>query len=161
MNLVLLTGRVGRDPEIKIFTNGDRVARLSLATKRRRKDPNGQIVEQADWHSINFYGPAQGGVVDRVVQLARKGALITVKGELIYQISTLPDGTKIQRASIAVRSQDGFEFHVGPRPEGETTGTKSKTGTPPPEMPGEVHTGIDSPDDLDPLGLDAFDEDDI
>ncbi len=162
MNLVLLTGRVGRDPEVKSFSNGDRVARLSLATKRRRKDPqSGQILEQADWHSVNFYGPAQGGVVDRVVQLARKGALITVKGELVYQTSTLPDGTKIQRASIAVRGQDGFEFHVGPRADGETPVQKPKVTDQGGEPQGEVHTGVDSGDDLDPLGLGSLDDDEF
>jgi single-strand DNA-binding protein len=162
MNLVLLTGRVGRDPEVKSFSNGDRVARISLATRRRRKDPqSGQVVEQADWHSVSFYGPAQGGVVDRVVQLARKGALVTVRGELIYQVSTLPDGTKIQRASIAVRSQDGFEFHVGPRADGEAPAQRPKAAASAGEPQGEVHTGIDTGDDLDPLGLDGFDDDEI
>jgi len=162
MNLVLLTGRVGRDPEVKSFANGDRVARISLATRRRRKDPqSGQIVEQADWHSVGFYGPAQGGVVDRVVQLVRKGSLITVRGELIYQASTLPDGTKIQRASIAVRSQDGFEFHVGPRADGESPAQRPKAAASPGEPPAEIHTGIDTGDDLDPLGLGGFDDDEI
>jgi len=162
MNLVLLTGRVGRDPEVKSFPNGDRVARVSLATRRRRKDPQtGQVVEQADWHSIRFYGPAQGGVVDRVVQLARKGALITVRGELVYQISSRPDGTKIQRAFIVVRGQDGFEFHVGARSsEGEGAIQRSKTAAPAGEPPNEVHTGIDAEDDLDPLGLGGFEDDD-
>jgi single-strand DNA-binding protein len=160
MNLVLLTGRVGRDPEVKSFSNGDRVARISLATRRRRKDPqSGQMVEQADWHSVSFYGPAQGGVVDRVVQLARKGALITVRGELIYQVSTLPDGAKIQRASIACRGQDAFEFHVGARADGEAQ--RPKAAAPAGEPQGEVHTGIESADDLDPLGLGSFDDDEI
>jgi single-strand DNA-binding protein len=162
MNLVLLTGRVGRDPEVKTFSNGDRVARLSLATRRRRKDPqSGQMVEQADWHNVSFYGPAQGGVVDRVVQLARKGALITIRGELVYQVSTLPDGTKIQRASIAVRGQDGFEFHIGARADGEPTTQRPKTPLPAGETTAEVYTGVDPSDDLDPLGLGAFDDDDI
>lgn len=50
-NKVQLIGRLGQDPEIKTFGDGNKVANFSLATDDSYKDKNGQKVERTYWHN--------------------------------------------------------------------------------------------------------------
>ncbi|MFM6395356.1 MAG: single-stranded DNA-binding protein, partial [Planktothrix sp.] len=43
INCVILTGRVGQDPEIKYFESGKTICYLSLAVSKRKRD------EKPDW----------------------------------------------------------------------------------------------------------------
>ena len=53
-NKVQLIGRLGQDPEITIFPDGNKMAKFSLATDDSYKDKNGQKIERTYWHnSVN------------------------------------------------------------------------------------------------------------
>ena len=47
---VQLIGRLGQDPEIITFQNGNKMAKFSLATDDSYKDKNGNKIERAYWH---------------------------------------------------------------------------------------------------------------
>jgi single-strand DNA-binding protein len=77
-NLVILIGRVGKDPEVKTTTNG-KVASLTLATTEYYKDKaTGEKKEQTDWHNIVFWN----SVADIVEKYVNKGSLINVDGKI-------------------------------------------------------------------------------
>lgn len=70
MNLVILTGRLGKDPEIRHLQGGKSVANFSLATSAGK--------DQTDWHNIVCWEK----VADNVSKYCSKGDQITVQGEL-------------------------------------------------------------------------------
>jgi single-strand DNA-binding protein len=51
-NKVQLIGRLGQDPEIITFEDGNKLAKFSLATDDSYKDKKGNKVERTDWHHV-------------------------------------------------------------------------------------------------------------
>lgn len=79
INKVILIGRLGADPEIKSFQNGDRVANVRLATSERWKDKQtGEKKERTEWHAVAIFGP----LVDVVERYTKKGSQIYIEGQL-------------------------------------------------------------------------------
>ena len=70
LNKVMLIGRVGKDPDIFTFDNGNKKLSLVLATNESYKDKSGNWIELTEWHNIAGYG-----------YLADKNI---VKGDLVY-----------------------------------------------------------------------------
>ncbi len=77
-NKVQLIGRLGQDPEIVNFDDGNKIAKFSLATDDSYKDKNGNKVERAYWHNIIV----RGGLVTVVENYISKGQEIAVEGKL-------------------------------------------------------------------------------
>ena len=79
VNKVIIVGNVGRDPEIRTFPSGDKVANVSIATTDRWRDKNtGENRESTEWHRVIF----NGKVADIVEQFVRKGSQLYVEGSL-------------------------------------------------------------------------------
>ena len=55
MNKVILTGRLGADPTIRLAQNGTLVANLSLATNERYTAKDGTKVESPEWHQVVMF----------------------------------------------------------------------------------------------------------
>lgn len=77
MNLVLLTGRIGNEPQVKEFENGKSVA-FSLATNENYKNAQGETVEKTEWHNI----VGSGKIAELVEKYLAKGSLVSVQGKL-------------------------------------------------------------------------------
>lgn len=79
-NTVSLIGCLGRDPEVRSFQNGGKVANLRLATTRTWKDRNtGEKREATDWHSVVV---SSDNLVGLVEQYTRKGSYLKITGRL-------------------------------------------------------------------------------
>lgn len=80
LNKVCLIGNLGRDPEIKSFANGGRIANVSLATSESWKDKaTGERKERTEWHSVAVQNDGLIGVVERYL---RKGSKVYLEGKL-------------------------------------------------------------------------------
>lgn len=80
VNKVILVGNLGKDPEIKSFQNGGRIANFSIATGESWKDrTTGEKKERTDWHNISVQGDGLIGVVERYL---KKGSKVYVEGQL-------------------------------------------------------------------------------
>ncbi|MEI8394954.1 MAG: single-stranded DNA-binding protein [Rhodospirillaceae bacterium] len=80
VNKVILIGNVGKDPEIRSFQNGGRVANFTLATSESWKDrSSGERREKTEWHRVAVFSEALVGVVERFV---KKGSKLYVEGQL-------------------------------------------------------------------------------
>ncbi|TBN01884.1 single-stranded DNA-binding protein [Hyunsoonleella flava] len=77
-NKVQLIGRLGQDPEIINFSNGNKIAKFSIATDDSYKDKSGNKVERAYWHNV----VVRGGLVNVVENYISKGKEIAVEGKL-------------------------------------------------------------------------------
>ena len=80
LNRVSLMGRMGCDPEVKTFDNGDRVCNFRIATGDKWKDRNtGEDRERTEWHQIVVYGD---GLVKLAEKWLRKGNRVHLEGSL-------------------------------------------------------------------------------
>lgn len=77
VNKILLIGNLGRDPEVRTFPDGGRVAVFSLATTETWKDKQtGERREATEWHRV----VCRGGLAGIVEQYLRKGSQVYVEG---------------------------------------------------------------------------------
>ncbi len=80
VNKVILVGNLGKDPEIRAFQNGGRVARFSIATSENWKDKTtGERKEKTEWHNISVTNDNLINVCERYL---KKGAKVYVEGQL-------------------------------------------------------------------------------
>ncbi|WP_035334793.1 single-stranded DNA-binding protein [Dokdonia sp. PRO95] len=89
-NKVQLIGRLGQEPEITTFPDGNKIAKFSMATDDSYKDKNGQKVERAYWHNI----VVRGGLVKVVESYVQKGQEIAIEGKLTNRSWEDKDGVK-------------------------------------------------------------------
>ena len=80
VNRVILLGNVGKDPEVKEFSDGGKVANFSLATTERAfKLQNGtEIPEKTEWHNLTV----KGGLAKVAEQYVKKGTKLYVEGKI-------------------------------------------------------------------------------
>ncbi|MFG1255931.1 single-stranded DNA-binding protein [Xanthobacter flavus] len=80
VNKVILVGNLGRDPEVRSFQNGGRIANLSIATSETWKDKaTGERRERTEWHRVVVFNENLVGVVE---QFLKKGAKVYIEGQL-------------------------------------------------------------------------------
>jgi single-strand DNA-binding protein len=80
VNKVILVGNLGKDPEVRTFQNGGRVAHLTLATSENWKDKaTGERKERTEWHRISILNENLVGVAERYL---KKGAKVYIEGQL-------------------------------------------------------------------------------
>src|SRR3546814_5828223 len=66
VNKVILLGNLGKDPEIKTFQNGGKIANFSIATSASGKDrTTGEKKESTEWHTNTVNGDGLVGVGGR------------------------------------------------------------------------------------------------
>ncbi|MGG7566340.1 single-stranded DNA-binding protein [Rhodovulum sp. DZ06] len=80
VNKVILIGNLGRDPEVRTFSNGGKVCNLRIATSETWKDRNsGERKEKTEWHSVAIFSEGLAGVCERYL---RKGMKVYIEGQL-------------------------------------------------------------------------------
>ena len=91
VNKVILVGNLGRDPETRVFPNGDPVANVTIATTDKWKDKGtGEMKEATEWHRVVFF--------NRLAEIAgeylKKGRSVYVEGRLRTRKWTDKDGNE-------------------------------------------------------------------
>jgi single-strand DNA-binding protein len=112
MNLVILEGRLGADPEIKHLPDGSLMARASLATSERWRDDRGEAQERTEWHRLIFWG-RQAEVLQ---EYAGKGSRLLVESGKLKTRSWEENGSKrwttevhVQRFTLLNYKKEGGE----------------------------------------------------
>lgn len=78
INKAILIGNVGRDPEIRVTQNGQKIANIALATSDTWRDKStGERREKTEWHRIVIFSE---GLVNIVEQYVKKGAKLYIEG---------------------------------------------------------------------------------
>ena len=98
LNKIQLIGNVGKNPEVRTFDGGNKVANFTLATTKHYTDRNGQLVDATTWHNIQVNGKI-AEVAEKYVQ---KGDPIYVEGELTAR--TYVDRNNVERVIYEVRA---------------------------------------------------------
>lgn len=79
VNKVIILGNLGSDPEVRMSQDGSRtIAQLSVATSRRYKDANNELVTETEWHRIVLFGRT----AEVAEQYLKKGNPVYIEGRL-------------------------------------------------------------------------------
>ena len=78
VNLVILVGNLGQDPEVRYMPNGNAVANFTVATSESWQDQQGQKRERTEWHRIVMYRK----LAEIAGQYLRKGSKVYLEGKL-------------------------------------------------------------------------------
>lgn len=117
LNRVMLIGRLTRDPEIRVFANGGKVAAFGFAVNNRKKDlQSGQWVDDPCFLDVKAFNRETGRkLADLVEQYLAKGRQVYVEGHLVMESWTSQqDGQKRTKLVIVV---DDLQF-LEPRQDG-------------------------------------------
>jgi len=91
VNKVIIVGNLGRDPEMRSFPSGDRVANVTIATTDRWKDKTtGEMKEATEWHRVVF----NGRLAEIAGEYLRKGSQVYIEGSLRTRKWTDKDGVE-------------------------------------------------------------------
>ena len=119
-NLVILIGRLGKDPVLRFTPDGKPVCDLSLATNKFYKDASGEKQTLTEWHRVTVWG----NDAENAAQYLSKGRQVYIQGSLKTDVVGEGDDrryyTKVvadpggviylgSNGSAPQVSQDGFE----------------------------------------------------
>jgi len=137
-NKVILMGRLTRDPEVRYASNGNAIAKLSVAVNRVWRNKEGQQQEETTFVDVDAFGRQ----AETISQYLSKGRPIFLEGRLkLDQWDDKQTGQKRSRLGVVL---DRFEF-IDSRGEGGGSGggggnfaqpdapADSGGGSPPPE----------------------------
>jgi single-strand DNA-binding protein len=96
-------GNVGATPEVKSFDNGNKVAKLRLATNEKQKNAKGETVDITHWHNLVFWGKS----AELIEKYIDKGERLAIEGTLANRYYETKTGEKRQITEVRV---DSFEF---------------------------------------------------
>jgi single-strand DNA-binding protein len=113
LNKAMLIGRVGKQPEVKTFGNGNKVANFSIATSERWKDKSGERKEKTHWHNIAVFNENLIKVIESYVQ---KGDLIYLEGQIQTRDWEV-DGVKKYTTEIVLDRFNGVLVMLGGKGE--------------------------------------------
>jgi len=98
LNKVTVIGRLGKDPEMKSFANGDKIANFSVATTETYKDKqSGEKKTITDWHNCSV----PGKLADIAEKYLRKGNQVYLEGKL--KTRKYIDSNKVEKYVTEIR----------------------------------------------------------
>ena len=113
VNKVILVGNLGKDPEIRTLTSGDRVANLSLATSETWRDRNsGERKEKTEWHRVVIFND---NLVKVAEQYLKKGSTVYIEGALQTRKWTDQQGVEKFSTEIVLQKFRGELTMLGGR----------------------------------------------
>ncbi len=116
VNKVILIGNLGRDPEVRTFSNGGKVVNLRIATSETWKDRNtGERRERTEWHSVAIFNEAVGRIAE---QYLRKGSTVYIEGQLETRKWQDQSGQDRYSTEVVLRPFSGNLTLLGGRGDG-------------------------------------------
>lgn len=94
VNVVVITGNLTRDPELRHTGGGTAVCDLRVAVNSRRKDQSGNWVDKANYFDVTVWG-AQG---ENCSNYLSKGRPVAVEGRLDWSEWEAKDGSGKRQA---------------------------------------------------------------
>jgi single-strand DNA-binding protein len=142
LNKVMLIGRLTRDPEVRTFPNGGKVAKIGFAVNNRKKNQQtGQWEDVPVFIDVDAFNREQGRkLADLVEQYLRKGHQVYIEGSLVLDQWTSQDGQKRSKLKVVVNDLQFLE----PRKDGGSGESTGPSVHKPASYP--AATGFDEPE---------------
>ena len=107
VNKVILVGRIGADPEIKLLPNGNHVVNFNIATDEGYTHSQTQEkVDKTEWHRITAFGK----LAEIIGQYSSKGQLVYIEGKLKTESWADGNGNKKFITKIIASELNMLEF---------------------------------------------------
>jgi single-strand DNA-binding protein len=146
MNVVVITGNLTRDPELRSTGSGMSVCDMRVAVNSRRKDASGNWVDKPNYFDVTVFG-AQG---ENCSTYLSKGRPVAVEGRLDWREWEAKDGSgKRQAVSIIANS---VQFLGSRDSGGESSGGRF-------EAQSDVPADTSDFDNAEPAAVGASDDD--
>ena len=98
LNIAIVVGRLGKDPELRTTQSGKSVTSFSLAVQRPRKNQNGEY--EADWIDVQAWGTT----AEFICKYFQQGQLMAVSGRI--QVRTYKDRDGNSRKAVEIVAQE-------------------------------------------------------
>ena len=96
LNKIMLIGRLGKDPELNVTSDGTPITKFTLAVNRNTKTSTGERKEETEWFNI----VAWRQLAETCERYLHKGSKIYIEGRLSQRKYTDREG--VQRTSVEV-----------------------------------------------------------
>ncbi|CAN5137980.1 hypothetical protein BH24ACT23_BH24ACT23_00230 [soil metagenome] len=149
INVVVVTGNLTADPELRSTPGGTPVCKLRIAVNTSRKSAEGNWEEKPNYFNVTVWG-AQG---ENCATYLRKGRPVAINGRLDWREWTNDDGQKRQAVEIIANSVQFLGSRDGSAQQGDGGGGFTGGGSDLPadrsdfESPSPVGVGSSSADD--------------
>lgn len=115
MNILLIQGNLGKDPEIKQTNSGAKYARMTVAVNMSYKNKSEEWVEETQWFDVTAWGK----LADKAGQM-QKGQPVFIRGQMRSRKSE-------DKVFWGVRAQELAPLAKEPaQAQGVTTSTATK-----------------------------------
>jgi single-strand DNA-binding protein len=126
VNKAIIIGRLGRDPEIRSFSNGGKVCNLSVATSETWKDRNsGERKERTEWHRVTIHAEGLIGIAE---QFLRKGSNVYLEGQIETRKYQDQSGQDRYTTEVVLRPYNGTLTLLDGRRDGDGSGSGGDYG---------------------------------
>ena len=123
VNKVIIVGNLGRDPEVRTFSNGSKVCNLRIATSETWRDKqSGERKERTEWHSVAIFNEPLAKIAE---QYLRKGSTVYIEGQLETRKWTDQQGQERYTTEVVLRPYNGALTLLGGRDGGSQGGGQS------------------------------------
>jgi len=141
LNKVMLIGRLTRDPEIRTFPNGGKIANFGFAVNNRKKNQaTGEWEQEPVFIDVKASNREKGRqLADLVEQYLHKGNQAYIEGHLQLDQWTSKEGQKQSRLRVVL---DELQF-LEPRADGEGGSRYQRSSAPSSAPVGAARGGSD------------------
>ena len=117
VNKAIIIGRLGRDPEVRSFSNGGKVCNLSVATSETWKDRNsGERKERTEWHRVTIHAEGLIGIAERILH---KGSNVYLEGQIETRKYQDQSGQDRYTTEVVLRPYNGTLTLLDGRRDGD------------------------------------------
>ncbi|MGA2069385.1 MAG: single-stranded DNA-binding protein [Thermoguttaceae bacterium] len=143
-NRVILLGNLTRDPELRYIASGTAVTDLRLAVNDRRKNANGEWIEETTFVDVTLWART----AEIASEYLTKGSPVLIEGRLKFDAWETPDGQKRSKLSVVGDRMQMLGSRGGP-PPGEggpaAPARPARSAAPGPSQPPPPDDAYDGP----------------
>jgi single-strand DNA-binding protein len=115
LNKVMLIGRLTRDPEVRTFSNGGKVAKLGFAVNNRKKNQQtGEWEDEPVFLDVDAFNRETRKLADLAEQYLGRGHQVYIEGHLVLDQWTDTNGQKRSKLKVVAHE---FQF-LEPKADG-------------------------------------------
>jgi len=81
VNLQILVGRIGKNPELKALEGGNSMVKFTVATNDGYYDKDHKWIESTEWHNCIAFGK----IADSIAKRFERGFLVYIQGKTMHR----------------------------------------------------------------------------
>ena len=150
INLVILVGNLGQDPDVRYTNNGAAITNCSIATSQAWTDKNsGQLQEKTEWHRVVFFNR----LAEIAGQYLKSGSKVYIEGSLTTRKYQDKQGverytTEIVARELQMLDRKGDAEHVQRQAPSQSVGFQKQSQASTPLAPQASTDSALSDDDI-------------